>query len=235
MGNARIELGAKGTGLRILTETVTSPTLGAQIKSCSHSFRKPNGTSMKSCGGDSVREGARLAFGRPVNPVYHFDQADVVVSLDADFLDSRRRARALCARFFVAARSGRRAGIENNRLYVVESMPTSTGAMADHRLPLRSSDVEVFARQLRQPWACPCRQRERAAAKIPADWVEAVGRIWRRIAVLSDRGRRRTTTAVRSRAGARHERGARQCGQDGDLHRSIEANPVTRWNRCAIW
>src|SRR6202035_3680027 len=30
--------------------------------------------------------GAVLAFGRPVNTVYHFDQADVIVSLDADFL-----------------------------------------------------------------------------------------------------------------------------------------------------
>ncbi len=27
-----------------------------------------------------------LAFGRPVNTIYHFDQADVIVSLDADFL-----------------------------------------------------------------------------------------------------------------------------------------------------
>jgi len=27
-----------------------------------------------------------LAFGKPVNTIYHLDQADVIVSLDADFL-----------------------------------------------------------------------------------------------------------------------------------------------------
>src|ERR1035441_628331 len=32
-----------------------------------------------------------------------------------------------------------------NRLYVVEPMPTPTGAKADHRLPLRAGDIEEFA------------------------------------------------------------------------------------------
>jgi len=35
-----------------------------------------------------------------------------------------------------------------NRLYVVESMPSGTGAIADHRLPMRSRDVEPLARAL---------------------------------------------------------------------------------------
>ena len=36
-----------------------------------------------------------------------------------------------------------------NRLYAVESSASSTGGKADHKLPLRYSEVEVFARQLR--------------------------------------------------------------------------------------
>src|SRR5260370_14322407 len=35
-----------------------------------------------------------------------------------------------------------------NRLYVVEPTPSVTGATADHRLPLRASEVELFARAL---------------------------------------------------------------------------------------
>src|SRR5260370_41254233 len=35
-----------------------------------------------------------------------------------------------------------------NRLYVVEPTPIVTGAYADHRLPLRASEVELFARAL---------------------------------------------------------------------------------------
>ena len=33
-----------------------------------------------------------------------------------------------------------------NRLYVIESTPSSTGAKADHRLPLKASEAEPFAR-----------------------------------------------------------------------------------------
>src|SRR5207249_9650239 len=38
--------------------------------------------------------------------------------------------------------------VKMNRLYVVEPTPSITGATADHRLPLRASDVEVFAQAL---------------------------------------------------------------------------------------
>ncbi len=33
-------------------------------------------------------DGAKLAFGEYANAVYHFDQAEVIVSLDADFLSA---------------------------------------------------------------------------------------------------------------------------------------------------
>ena len=35
-----------------------------------------------------------------------------------------------------------------NRLYMVESTPTLTGAKADHRLALRPSEIESFAREI---------------------------------------------------------------------------------------
>jgi molybdopterin-containing oxidoreductase family iron-sulfur binding subunit len=35
-----------------------------------------------------------------------------------------------------------------NRLYALESMPTSTGARADHRLPIKPSQIEGFARAI---------------------------------------------------------------------------------------
>ena len=55
-----------------------------------------------------MREGTRLAFGKPVNPVYHFEQADVIVSLDSDFLSFGSGTHALYARFFVTPKSGGR-------------------------------------------------------------------------------------------------------------------------------
>ncbi len=140
-------LDAKGAGLRILTGMVTSPALGDQIKSVLAQFPQAKWHQYEPCNRDTVCEGAKLAFGEYVNTVYHFDQADVIVSLDADFLSTGPGA-VRYARDFANKR--RITGPEStmNRLYVVESTLTSTGAMADHRQPMRARDVEAFARDL---------------------------------------------------------------------------------------
>ena len=68
----------------------------------------------------------------------------MILSLDADFVvDGPASLRY--ARDFTARR--KRPGEQPmNRLYAVESTPTLTGAIADHRLPLRPSEIEGFAR-----------------------------------------------------------------------------------------
>src|SRR5947207_14772083 len=38
------------------------------------------------------------------------------------------------------------------RLYVIESTPTITGAMADHRFPMRSSDITQAITDKQPPW-----------------------------------------------------------------------------------
>ena len=81
---------------------------------------------------------------QPVNTYYNLANANVVVSLDSDFLASGP-ASLRYARQFAARRRVRRRHAEMNRLYVVEPMPTPTGTKADHRLPLRAGDIEEFA------------------------------------------------------------------------------------------
>jgi len=172
MSNARTGLASRGAGVRLLTETVTSPTLGSQIKAFLARYPDAKWHQYEPSSGDSVREGARLAFGKPVNTVYHFDLADVVVSLDADFLNEGpghvRYAREFASRRDLSAG----ASSKLNRLYAVESMTTSTGALADHRLPLRSSDVEAFARQLASGVGVSAAGGN-SNAKLPADWIAA--------------------------------------------------------------
>ena len=50
----------------------------------------------------NAMDGARAAFGKPLQPVYNFAEADVIISLDADFLgiggDKVANARAFTAR-----------------------------------------------------------------------------------------------------------------------------------------
>ena len=75
-----------GDGLRILTETVTSPTLTSQIQAILKEMPSAKWHSYEPCGRHHAYRGAVLAFGKPANAVYHLDQANVIVTLDADFL-----------------------------------------------------------------------------------------------------------------------------------------------------
>ena len=76
----------------------------------------------------------------------NLEKAEVILSLDADFL-ACGPGHLVAVRQFAARRRSRERG-RMNRLYAVESMPGVTGAAADHRLPMRAADVEAFARSV---------------------------------------------------------------------------------------
>jgi MoCo/4Fe-4S cofactor protein with predicted Tat translocation signal len=133
----------RGAGLRILTETVTSPTLAAQLRQVLREFPAAKWHQYEPAGRDNAREGARLAFGEYVDTIYRFDRADVILSLDSDFLCSGPGA-VRYARDFAS----RRRGEKMNRLYVAESRPSNTGAMADHRLPFGAAGIGALANEL---------------------------------------------------------------------------------------
>jgi molybdopterin-containing oxidoreductase family iron-sulfur binding subunit len=165
-----------GAGLRILTEATTSPTLGAQFERLRRRFPGARWHRYEPAGRDNVRAGARLAFGEPAETQYRFDLADVVVSLDADFLvgmpGGLRYARDFAAR---------RAPENMNRLYMAETNPSITGTMADHRLPLRPSAIVELARALNaavsgKPAPAPREARTRAEAA----WLSAAAADLRR-------------------------------------------------------
>ena len=172
--NLRAQVAPKGTGLRILTETVFSPTLAAQLHSLLQQFPDAKWHQYEPCSGDGVREGTRLAFGKPVNPVYRIDQADVIVSLDSDFL-TQGAGHVRYARDFSTRRDlAQGPSSKINRLYVVEPMPTSTGTTADHRLPIRATDVPAFARQLAVAVGLTVPAgSDQPVLKIPANWIKA--------------------------------------------------------------
>lgn len=129
-----------GAGIRILTQTVGSPTLAAQIAAVQQKFPGARWHQYEPLARDNVVAGARLAFGDDVNTLYRFDQADVVVSLDADFLSSGG-AHVRYARDFVTKRRLTGGARDMNRLYVVEPTPSNTGVKADQRLSLRASRI----------------------------------------------------------------------------------------------
>ncbi len=91
--------------------------------------------------------GAQLAFGQAVRTHYNFEKADVVLALDSDFLGMESPNIAF-TRAFTRRRKISEPKDEMNRLYVVESQYSITGAVADHRLRMRVSDLRQFASDL---------------------------------------------------------------------------------------
>ena len=175
---------AKG-GLRILTGTVTSPTLAYQIKTLLAALPNAKWHQYDPAGRDNVREGSRLAFGQYANTVYHFDKADVVLSLDSDFL-SCGPASLRYARDFAAKRRLTNGNREMNRLYVIESSVTNTGSVADQRLAMGPREVAEFTRAV----AATLGVTGLAPGAGPTDrgrWVDAIA---------NDLGRQRGTSIV---------------------------------------
>ncbi len=164
---------AKGAGLHLLTETITSPSLAHQLRTLLTEFPSAQWHQYEPANCDNVREGSLLAFGEYAGLQYHFEKANVIVSLDADFL-SCGPGSLRYTRDFMTKRRLWDGQTEMNRLYVVESTPSNTGAMSDHRLPLRASEVESFARALAMELSVESGPTAGVAAH--AEWVRAVAR-----------------------------------------------------------
>src|SRR5262249_52760500 len=92
----------KGAGVRILTESVNSPTLAAQIRDVLARYPAAKWHQWDPASREHARAGAKLAFGQYVDTQLRLDAADVILALDADFLGggagSLRHARAFAAR-----------------------------------------------------------------------------------------------------------------------------------------
>ena len=147
-----IKQASGGQGLYFLSETVTSPTLAAQWKKAQAAYPQAKFVQWEPVNRDSARAAAKQAFGDYADAQYRLDQADVILSLDADFLTgithpgfhrlagdyARKRKLAL-------GPSSSEPSLGMNRMYAVESMSTTTGLKAEHRLPLQADLIGAFA------------------------------------------------------------------------------------------
>src|SRR5450432_1133130 len=143
-GPLNAQKAVSGAGIRILSRSFSSPTLADQMQQVLKLFPEAKWHFYEPVNRDNVYAGAQMAFGQPVETTYKLDAADVIVSLDADFLSAGFPGTTRYARDF-AKRRDQDSG-KMNRLYAVESTPSATGAKADHRLPVKASDVEGVVR-----------------------------------------------------------------------------------------
>jgi molybdopterin-containing oxidoreductase family iron-sulfur binding subunit len=131
-----------GEGLWLLLEPSSSPTRRELLDRIRQRFPRARVETYDALTRDHVHEGARLAFGRPLETRVRYDEARVVLSLDADFL-TRGPFSVREAREWAESRKPERGVM--SRLYVAEAQYSVTGMNADHRLRMRPSEVERFA------------------------------------------------------------------------------------------
>ncbi|HZX25366.1 MAG TPA: 4Fe-4S dicluster domain-containing protein [Woeseiaceae bacterium] len=163
-----------GEGLCLLTGSVTSPAAVAQLERMQQSMPAVRWYRHDALARDEVYAGARLAFGAAVETIYRPDRARVVLSLDADLVGTLPGSLAY-ARQLVSGRRPTPGDPSMNRLYVLESAPTQTGAIADHRHALRAGDVYGMARALAvRLGVLP--QGERADIPVAEKWLDAAVR-----------------------------------------------------------
>jgi MoCo/4Fe-4S cofactor protein with predicted Tat translocation signal len=155
-GGLGLQKAKQGAGLRFLSETLTSPSVAEQIALIQAAFPKAKWHQWDPVTRDGARAAAGQNAGAPSDAIYHFDKADVIVTLDSDFLSFG----ASSVRYAHDFAERRRAGVDVEhgaaaehaavmpRLYAIESTPTLTGAKADHRLALKASEIEAAARAL---------------------------------------------------------------------------------------
>ena len=139
-----------GTGLRFLSETVTSPSLEALRADALKKFPKAKWIEYEA---DFARQrtrgiehGVRAAAGA-LTAVRQ--SQSVVMALDCDFLGLDSPTVVPTKQFSKGRKFSSEEDFEKaNRLYAVESQFSLTGANADHRLRMRSGEVKQFAMDL---------------------------------------------------------------------------------------
>lgn len=134
----------KGTGLHFLCERSSSPSRARLARLAGERFPRAAWYVHEPVDFDIHREAATLLFGVPVRPVYRLEHAHRILSLDCDFLGTEANAHRMISGFVQRRRPAPIAD-KMNRLYVVESLFTLTGANADHRLSLPPQDMVLVS------------------------------------------------------------------------------------------
>ena len=139
-----------GAGFCILSEASSSPSLAAMRAALEKKYPKAEWYEYEPFSDDNIRFGTKEAFDQDVLPVVDLKDAKLIVSLDADLFGDGSPLAIKYARDFAAGRKlyDKETQTEMNRLYVIESLHTITGACADHRAACRASEIEEIARTL---------------------------------------------------------------------------------------
>lgn len=143
---AAIATAPSGEGIRVLLPSSTSLTEKRLCEKIIEALPQAQIHVFDPVSAENEALGLEKLFGKPMQSVLYFDKADVVVSLDSDFM-GWSAAKVRYSKDF-SSRKRIVDGIKRNRFYSIESTFSMTGSNADDRLPVRAGRVQGLARAI---------------------------------------------------------------------------------------
>lgn len=132
-----------GKGLCILAERSTSPTRHRLQQMLAEKLPQSRWFTYDPVDSAIHRRAAKAAFGSDVEPYPDYANAQIILSLDCDFIGNEENVHNSIRGF--AQNRDPELKDQMNRLYAVESLMTLTGMNADHRLRLPASAIIQIA------------------------------------------------------------------------------------------
>ncbi|MFK7884272.1 MAG: TAT-variant-translocated molybdopterin oxidoreductase [Phycisphaerales bacterium] len=132
-----------GRGLAFVSDKTSSPTASRMRGEVMKRWPNAKWVSWNPADQRGEVEGTRIAFGSAHHARYRFEKTKRVLSVENDFV-GEGPDEMFHSRTFAGTRKVMNAGDEMSRLYVVESRPTATGSMADHRFRLNPGQMAAF-------------------------------------------------------------------------------------------
>ena len=135
----------RNRNILFVSEANSSPTYIRVKENALQTFSNANWVTFEPFNEDNVIEGTNIAFGRRLRTVNHYDEADVVVSLNDDFMSPYGHKNSVENAYKLTSRRKVNSTDDSmSRIYSVENSFSSTGSYADHRLRLKTSEIEPF-------------------------------------------------------------------------------------------
>ncbi|MGE5608977.1 MAG: TAT-variant-translocated molybdopterin oxidoreductase, partial [Bacillota bacterium] len=131
---------SKGAGFAVLCEATSSPSVLAMKQRLLETYSQCHWYEYEPLTRDNELAGLSLVTGRPMRTRLHLEKASTVVLFDADLLGSHPAHVRYAADWATQRRSADQGSM--SRVYLAESCYSTTGAVADVRLPVRPSRME---------------------------------------------------------------------------------------------
>ncbi|MBU2586055.1 MAG: 4Fe-4S dicluster domain-containing protein [Bacteroidetes bacterium] len=133
--------------VRFLSNTIISPTTNAAITKFLSQFKNSKHVVYDPLSNSAILDSHKVCFGTRVLPKFNFEKAEVIVSIDADFLATWISP----VEFTNAYRSGRKLDGKNSKFSYhvqVESRVSLTGSNADKRISVSPNDYKDILLEL---------------------------------------------------------------------------------------